>query len=226
MPGVVHSITDFTAALEDLPRLPSPPDVSPPQEGSQNEQAVTIRRASAYRGYGVFALQDLPQGHNVIVESPTFSCLKWQHGNGVYGNVNHADKAWVKLPMEHQEELKNRFRRLKSVAMGAQIGTSDKKRVKDFINEYAFWANDRSNAHIYKLACFINHACDQNSCSNAQYRIDGETHCINVRLTAPVKAGEEIFIDYGKDDVQFQCAKCGTRLPLTRFLGWADRVFP
>ncbi|KAM3464723.1 hypothetical protein NHJ6243_002287 [Beauveria neobassiana] len=107
------------------------------------------------------------------------------------------------------------FRKLRNVAHGGNdtFRDRDKKRLEDFVTDYAFWDPQRDQAHIYRLSSHINHACQM--CANAGFWVDSAyPHRIVVTLVRGVRHGDEIFICYGKTNTPYGCALCqrGQRL--------------
>ncbi|KAK5990531.1 hypothetical protein PT974_08800 [Cladobotryum mycophilum] len=169
----------------------------------RNWEAVTIRETGNNCGRGVYANADFEKGHRIIVERPILSCIHWMLRNG----RRTVSEDWVKLPLEKQQTITSYFTRLSSIPTGTSLTPQHKKQLEKFIEEYGFWDPQRARAHVYLLVSHINHACI--SCANAEQWTDSEwPHRINVKLVRPIKAGEELFINYNRK-TPFGCAVCG-----------------
>lgn len=167
----------------------------------QNENAVEIRESSG-KGRGVFARLELPKGHAVIVEKALFSCTYWRQ-KGLRTHVQD----WTSSKSRTRLELKDYFPTKLANIPDEKLADRDRKRLKRFIKEYAFWDTRLDRAHIYKLASHINHACA--SCANASHFTEcSSPNLITIRLLAPIKAGDELFICYNKSNLPYRCAVC------------------
>ncbi|KOS19327.1 hypothetical protein ESCO_000891 [Escovopsis weberi] len=177
----------------------------------RNWDALEIQAAGVC-GNGVFAKFDFERGHKIIVERPILSCIHWMLRNG----LRTVSQDWMTLPLENQQQMTSYFSRLKDVPIGGKtLLPQHKKVLEKFIEEYGFWDPQRARAHIYLLVSHINHACI--SCANAEQWTDSSyPHRITVKLVKPVKAGQEIFINYNRK-TPFGCALCGP-------LSFRDRV--
>lgn len=181
------------------------PSADPPAPAlPQNEDAISIRNTGDKRGLGVFSNHDFPNKHVVIFETPVLTTISISIGRRKFNSVA---KEWLKLSQAKKIELHESFRKLRGISIDPPLSRSDKKRLKKFVAEYAFREmipTDR--AYIFKLACHINHACAD--CANCTTWVDSDgPHRISVKLRKPVRAGDELFIHYGKP-LRYQCAVC------------------
>jgi hypothetical protein len=165
--------------------------------------AVIVKNTGGRRGRGVFATRALPRRHQVIVETPALSCIHWSMRRGRRNIAN----VWIKLSQERKQELQQYFRKLKGISTtGEKLTRLDRLRLRRFIEEYAFWDTGGSNAHVYRLASHMNHACS--SCANAeQYTEMASPNAIAVALVRAVRANEEILIDYNRRS-SLKCSVC------------------
>ncbi|TQV99732.1 SETdomain-containing protein [Cordyceps javanica] len=180
----------------------------------QNFDILYVHETGTYRRLGVFAGRDLSKGRKIIAEYPTFSCFHWNKGKRT------AVDEWLSLSHRHRESMRVWFRKLRKMAHGGNdtFVKKDKKRLNQFITDYAFLDPQRERAHIYRLSSYINHAC--RSCANAQFWVDGaHPNCINVSLVRDVKDGDEIFIFYNRPNLRFGCAVCQQWQPLGNMVG-------
>ncbi|KAH6606436.1 hypothetical protein Trco_005589, partial [Trichoderma cornu-damae] len=173
----------------------------------ERAEAVTIEETFARRGRGVFVIGNFEKGHNIIAERPIITCSHWRQSNG----VKTVAEEWCALPIEDQIELRTRFRKkLRYVPVGrSSLGPIYRMILEKFILEYGFCNPQRSLAHIYVLGSHMNHACM--SCANAQQWTESDApHRIIVRLVKPLKAGDEVFINYNRrQGPTLQCPLCG-----------------
>ncbi|KAL6869880.1 hypothetical protein ACO1O0_001212 [Amphichorda felina] len=181
------------------------PSAGPPAPAlPQNEDAISIRNTGDKRGLGVFSNHDFPNKHVVIFETPVLTTISISIGRRKFNSVA---KEWLKLSQAKKVELQESFRKLRGISIDPPFSRSDQKRLKKFVAEYAFREmipTDR--AYIFKLACHINHACAD--CANCTTWVDSDgPHRISVKLRKPVRAGDELFIHYGKP-LRYQCAVC------------------
>ncbi|KAI7759459.1 hypothetical protein LZL87_011255 [Fusarium oxysporum] len=77
----------------------------------------------------------------------------------------------------------------------------------------AFQDPSGTRALIYSLASNINHACPD--CAQAKFLV-AEAYDVTVALVKDVRAGEEIFIDFGEARPHFDCSLCNTREPIRK----------
>lgn len=167
-----------------------------------NFEIVYVHQTHTDRKLGVFVWGDVPKGHKIICERPVFSCYHWVKGRRT------AVPEWLELTHAQREDLRVWFRKLRKVPHGSNdiFEKKDKERLEKFISDYAFSDPQRERAHIYKLTCYINHAC--RSCANAEIWVDSAApHTITVRLVKDLKNGDEIFICYNKL-TPYGCALC------------------
>lgn len=103
--------------------------------------------------------------------------------------------------------LQDRFRKLRDIPVNEPLNGAQIRKLERFVDEYGFWEPQQTNAHIFMLASHINHACV--SCANAEQWTDAECpHAISVKLTRPLKAGDEVFINYNRPGLSFKCSVC------------------
>lgn len=184
-----------------------------------NLNAIEIQETGTNRRLGVFAVQDWPKGHKIIIEDPAISCIHW-HGQRTIS------KEWQKLSTTKQQELQSCFRKLRYLPIGSKkpLQKKDRQRLERFVKDYAFWDPRRSKAHIFKLTSHINHACI--SCANAQHWTDSASpFSMTVTLVRPVKAGEEIFVHYNRSNISFSCAVCPDNSLKSRLLGFGKTIW-
>ncbi|KAM0254442.1 hypothetical protein ACHAQJ_006782 [Trichoderma viride] len=170
-----------------------------------NWQAVSIKHTKTRRGLGVFATKDFKKMHRIIVEPPIITCA---YRIPIDRNRTVAEE-WCALSTETQLRLRARFRSLQYVPIGQDsLSWFWKKLLERFVLEYAFCNPQKSLAHIYVLGSHMNHACSR--CANAeQWTESSFPHHIVVTLVKPVKAGDELFINYNrKQGPSFGCALC------------------
>lgn len=210
--GKTAYVSKWANAIEVPPNQDFAPSFTQPKKGvtvtvlPTGLAAVTIKDTNTPRELGVFVNVDLPSRHKVIVEDPIISCIHWRQRKG----VRTIGEEWLKLKPRVRADLRNTFKRLSVVKSEETMSPSDRKKLEGFMEDYAFWDGRMSNAYIYKLVSHINHACP--SCANAQHWVDSQDpNCISIRLVRNVKAGEELFIHYGKTNLSFRCAVCGGR---------------
>ncbi|KAL7901196.1 hypothetical protein HDV63DRAFT_190801 [Trichoderma sp. SZMC 28014] len=168
---------------------------------------VTIRDTLKRRRYGVFADRYFEKGENIIVERPVFSCNRQQTPRGDEWPVA---EEWCKLPEPTQYKLRNLFRKLRSVPVGKKkLGWYWDKKIKRFFLKYAFVNPQKTAGHVYPVGSHMNHACI--SCANAEQWTESEfPNRILVRLVKPVRANEEVLINYNNQvGASLGCAKCG-----------------
>lgn len=178
-----------------------PHDASPPT----GFDAVVVKDTKSRRGRGVYARVDLPKGHPVIVEEPMISCIHWRQRKG----IKNVGEQWMKLTPKARSDLRNTFPKLLGIKSDKTLSSSGRKKLEQFIDEYAFWDGRRDWAHIYHLGSLINHACG--SCANAYHWTDAEAPNLQtIRLSRDVVAGEELFIHYGKRNLSYGCGVCGS----------------
>ncbi|KAF4999132.1 hypothetical protein FDECE_11595 [Fusarium decemcellulare] len=188
-----------------LPDSSSTP--SPPNPLVRNEDAVEIRSTQSHRNLGVFAKQDFPSRHKIILERPAISCIHFTQGWASYKNVG---VVWNSLPEQRRTGLSQAFTSLRHMPTDKDVDWSQRKKLETFIEEYAFSDPQRRKAHIFRLASHINHACTR--CANAEHWTDSvHPHPIKITLVRDVKKDEEIFIHYGKKRMSFGCAVCGIK---------------
>lgn len=169
----------------------------------RNDDAVRILETNEERQRGVFTKHDFPSHHMIIKERPMLSCIHWPQRNG----VRSIDSDWQRLNPDRQREIRDQFTRLEKVPVGRKLNIWDRRRLRNFVKDYAFWDSKRTNAHIYRLGSHINHACI--SCANAQQWTDSEhPNYISIKLVKPLNAGDEVFISYNKPGLPFRCAVC------------------
>ncbi|KAM5355731.1 hypothetical protein ACJ41O_002377 [Fusarium nematophilum] len=172
---------------------------------SQNLDAVVILSTHDHRNLGLFATQDFPARHKIIVERPLVSCI---HFCQQYGKVKNIYKVWTRLTHQRRRELTLAFTPLRKIPVEKTLSISNQLKLEKFIEDYAFWDPNRSRAHVFRLTSHINHACT--SCANAQHWTDLDfPNYMTVTLVKPVQTGDEIFIHYGKRRMGFGCAVCG-----------------
>lgn len=190
--------------IEDSPVKSRPFFSIPQSQLPQNYDAVEILNTNARRALGVFARQDLPAGHRVIVDYPMISCIHWRQRKG----RRTVGEEWSKLSPQARADFRNAFTRLQHLPLDKVPSASTRKKLEHFIEDYGFWDGRQTYAFIFKLGSHINHACL--SCANAQHYVDAEEpNTMTVRLTRNVKKGDELFINYGKAKMAFGCAICG-----------------
>ncbi|TXC05016.1 hypothetical protein FocTR4_00000961 [Fusarium oxysporum f. sp. cubense] len=80
-----------------------------------------------------------------------------------------------------------------------------------FKRDCAFQDPSGTRVLIYSLVSNINHACPD--CAQATFLV-AEAYDITVTLVKDVRAGEEIFIDFGEARSHFDCSPCNTREPI------------
>ncbi|RFU79512.1 hypothetical protein TARUN_2719 [Trichoderma arundinaceum] len=192
-------------------------------QNAYNEEAVSIRDTLTRRGLGVFANMDFERGHNIIAERPAITCTHWPASNGA-GTIT---EEWCALPKEDQRRLQAAFcKPLRCIPTGREtLSWLYRKSLERFVLEYAFCNPQRSLAHIYVLGSHMNHAC--RSCANAQQWTESDApHRIIVKLVKPVKAGEEIFINYNRRQADsFGCAVCGPQTRMDKCKSFCERLF-
>jgi regulator of sigma D len=122
------------------------------------------------------------------------------------GRRNIAD-VWIRLGQERKQELQQYFQKLRGISTnGEKLSRLDRLRLRRFIEEYAFWDTGGSDAHVYRLASHMNHAC--RSCANAQqYTEMASPNAITVALVRTVRANEEILINYNRRS-SLKCSVC------------------
>lgn len=170
----------------------------------RNEHAVAIEHTRTWRGFGLYATKDLPKDHKILLERPLMTSTYFRFGRH---RIHTADESWKKLSQVQRAELRGSFRKLRSLPLGRTLERLERRRLEKFIMEYSFRDLSRdSDAHIFKFACHINHACS--NCANAISMVDSAwPNRITVKLRADVKVHQEILIPYGKK-VSFRCAIC------------------
>lgn len=165
----------------------------------RNEEAVSVRPTETRCGLGVFTHRALPARHRIILERPAISCIFWRQRKG----RRTIGEEWERLKPERREELRCQFRLLADVP--DILKSKDRRRLKRFVENYAFWDPQQSDAHVFYLASHINHACT--ACANAEQWISSE-HLIHVRIVKPLEAGAEVLINYNRSKLPFGCAVC------------------
>ncbi|CAM1506695.1 Fc.00g063360.m01.CDS01 [Cosmosporella sp. VM-42] len=114
---------------------------------------------------------------------------------------------WAKLTRKQRFDLRHTFRRLKTISPNPTLDEGDGRKLERFIDDYGFWDGRHSHAHIFDLACHINHACPR--CANAGHYVDAaEPNTMTIRTMRKIRPGEELFIHYGKSDLPYGCAVC------------------
>lgn len=116
---------------------------------------------------------------------------------------------WKGLTPLYRAFLGEKFRRLRHISKGDTVSKRDEKRLRQFIRDYAFADPAHGRAHVYGLASHINHACT--SCANAEVWVEPtEPNYITVRLMKPIAKDQEVYINYNRRNLKFNCALCGT----------------
>ena len=181
-----------------------------------NEHAVYIRHTGTGRGLGLYASKAFPKDHRILLESPLVSCKYYKVARK---KVHSIAKEWRKLGRVGRQQFRDSFRKLKSIPLSKELKPAYRKKLERFVIEYGFGDHGaNANAHIYKFACHINHACAE--CANVSHMVDsGRPHKITVRLRKEIQPDEEILIPYGKK-VPFGCSVCkpSTLHKIARFL--------
>ncbi|UKZ88133.1 uncharacterized protein TrAFT101_003897 [Trichoderma asperellum] len=178
----------------------------PPPNHVNNCDGVSVRETFTRRGRGVFADRNFEKGENIITERPVFSCGRKK--TSAKDNWPIAEE-WCRLPLEHQLKLQNHFRKLRSVPIGKdKLGWYRERMMKKFFLEYAFCNPQRTEAHVYALGSHMNHACRH--CANAEQWTESDSpNRILVKVVRPLKAGDEVLINYNKQrGAWFGCAIC------------------
>lgn len=188
------------------PARASAPAHFPPHGQVNNADGVSVRDTCTRRGRGVFADRNFERGANIITERPLFSCGRQKTPAGDYWPIA---EEWCKLPLENQLKLQNHFRKLRSAPIGEdKLGWYKARMIKKFFLEYAFCNPQRTEAHVYALGSHMNHACRH--CANVEQWTESDSpNRILVRVVTPLKAGDEILINYNKQrGASFGCAIC------------------
>lgn len=178
-------------------------------------EAIEVRDTQSKRGLGMYARYDIPKNTKIIEEAPAISCVHWK------GKKTIAQE-WLRLPIAKQQSLVDGLHRLKGLPVGAKtLMDKEVKQLEGFIRDYAFLDPQKAKAHIFPFTGHINHACAR--CANAQLWVDSaDPHKMTVRMVKDVRADDEIFIHYNRNDLAFGCALCPSGAPLTdRLLVWA-----
>ncbi|KAF7533448.1 hypothetical protein G7Z17_g13511 [Cylindrodendrum hubeiense] len=171
----------------------------------QNHDAIYITNSSN-RGRCVHAIQNFPSRHKIIVEQPAISCVHWRQGKW----MRTIGDEWEKRSVEARLRLQQTFKKLEDIPSDTRLTKQERKQLNKFVKEYAFWDSKGTNAHIYRLASHINHACARHA--NAEQWTDSAyPNYITVRLVKDVRADEEIFINYNKGHMPFGCPFCVPR---------------
>ncbi|KAK8146911.1 hypothetical protein G3M48_002448 [Beauveria asiatica] len=213
--ALVHACTQVDDDLPSPSRPNANRDVAVQEPVELNYDILRVQKSSTDSRLGVFAGRDLFRGRQIISERPAFSCIHWSKGKRT------AAEEWLKLDHSHRENMRTWFRKLRNVPHGGNdtFRDKDKKRLENFVTDYAFWDPQRDQAHIYRLSSHINHAC--RLCANACFWVDSAyPHRIVVTLVRGVRHGDEIFICYGKTNVPYGCAFCQRGQSLDRRI-WA-----
>lgn len=177
--------------------------------------AIEVRDTKSKRDLGMYARYDIPNNTKIIEEVPAISCVHWK------GKKTIAQE-WLKLPVSEQQSLVNGLHRLKGLPVGAlTLKPKEVKQLEAFIRDYGFLDPQKARAHIFPFTGHINHACAR--CANAQLWVDSaEPHSMTVTMVKDVKADDEIFIHYNRNDLAFGCALCSSGAPLKdRLFDWA-----
>ncbi|EHK41044.1 uncharacterized protein TrAtP1_004444 [Trichoderma atroviride] len=199
--NTLKTTTSAPAPVQGHARFPSRHD-------ADKIQGVSIKDTFKRRRCGVFANRYFEKGENIIVERPVFSCSRQLTAKG--GDKWPIAEEWCKQPEAIQLKLQKRFRKLRSVPIGKKkLGWYWREKIKRFFLEYAFVNPQKTEAHIYPVGSHMNHACT--SCANAeQWTESGPPDRILVRLVKPVRANEEVLINYNNQvGASLGCAKCG-----------------
>jgi hypothetical protein len=215
-----NEISESEGSINAKPN-PTPASEALSYDDVNNWDAVSIRDTMTRRGRGIFATKDFSKGDKILVERPIITCA---HRTPINRNRTVAEE-WCALSQEDQLLLRANFRKLRLVPIGRDtLGWFWRKWLERFIVEYAFGNPQKSLAHIYVLASHMNHACSH--CANAQQWTDsGYPHRIHVTLVEPVKAGDEVFINYNRrQGPSFGCALCGPPSIMDR-LGALSSIF-
>ncbi|KAL7927509.1 hypothetical protein ACQKWADRAFT_276977 [Trichoderma austrokoningii] len=170
---------------------------------------VEIKDTYKRRRCGVFANRYLGRGELILAEHPLLSCGRQHTSKGEKWPVAGE---WCKLPEDDQLELRNRFRKLRSIPIGtARLGWYWQRKIKDFFIEYAFSNPQRNKGHVYAVGSHINHACM--SCANVeQWTESAFPHRILVRVVRPVRPNEEVLIYYNsRRGASLTCPNCGSK---------------
>ncbi|KAG8674446.1 hypothetical protein FPOAC2_00467 [Fusarium poae] len=182
-----------------LPPQPYQEEVPAAQEGLND---IEIRPTLIGRGYGLFATRELPRGYKIIhEEEPVLS-----------GHPLSLQPKWNTLSHRKRDQLKQMFRTLRAIPTERVLSSMSIDRdlvriLENFRKEYGFKDPEGRRCCFYRTACYINHACGK--CAQASWCVDNQQpNCISVTLNRPVKAGEEIFIHYGKKNLSYGCAVC------------------
>ncbi|KAH7225683.1 hypothetical protein BKA60DRAFT_536297 [Fusarium oxysporum] len=161
---------------------------SPPATSSHDvkpEIDIETRQTGIKRKPGVFAFRDLPHGHEIIrAEQPIFV-------------APYDDPISAFAPL----------RKMRHYNMNATESVCLDK----FKRDCAFQDPSGTRVLIYSLVSNINHACPD--CAQATFLV-AEAYDITVTLVKDVRAGEEIFIDFGEARSHFDCSLCNTREPI------------
>lgn len=177
-PGVTSKST--ATAVEEPPR--------------ENLDAVFIRRVTTDPRCGLIARLDMAADHRIIYETPLMSCEKprW------YWRGHHKTAlAWTTLSRQTRDELQHGFAGLRGLSTETSLSRSQRRQLEGFVKTYASADTSGNRVHIYSIASHINHACGR--CANARAWADSDSpNYMSVTLLRPVKAGEEILVNYGK----------------------------
>ncbi|KAF4502175.1 hypothetical protein FAGAP_1595 [Fusarium agapanthi] len=159
----------------------SPPAMTP--HDVKPERDIEIRHKGIKRKTGVFACRDLPHGHEIIgAERPIFVA-----------------------PYESKEPTKA-FASLRKMLLD-DFNATESVCLDKFKRDHAFKEPLVTSAIIDSLANHINNACPD--CAQATFLV-AKTYDITVTLVKDVRAGEEIFIDFGQGQPHFVCSLCNT----------------
>ncbi|KAM0296371.1 hypothetical protein ACHAO9_000012 [Fusarium lateritium] len=168
---------------------------------SHRTPAVHIGNTETERGRGLFANRTFTRYKTIIEELPI---LTSSH------SLLRAD--WSLATLEKRREVAGLFTRLANIPTDRALTANEPSGmiIEDFRTEYAFQDPARQRALIYRLASHMNHACTD--CANAMWIVDArEPHGITVQTTKRVKAGKEIFINYGWANLSFACPICAKK---------------
>lgn len=122
---------------------------------------------------------------------------------------------WLQLTQLQKTVIASSNPRLKRLpcADGASLGSRNRHRLSSYISTHGFRRPLGHDAHIYRIASNINHAC--RTCANCEWSIQGtEMHITTLQA---IGQNEQLFIRYTADDnLPFSCALCGEKALLLK----------
>lgn len=162
---------------------PDPPAAEPGQQSAQDKHLKLFEvQQLPGKGRGLIALCDIAKGTRIVREKPLFTIDSMPPAQ--------LDKVIAAKVKALSKEEQRQFLALHNNSPGKHAFTGIAK------TNCLPCGSDSTTGGIYLTICLINHSCLPNAHNNWNEDYEEET----IHATKPIKAGEEITIDYSKAD--------------------------